>query len=157
MVLEFLEQRDQAVRRFVQHRCAGFMADGFEAGPPFLAFGRQKSFEAEASAGQAAAHQSSGGGAGARDADHGMAGLVRCGHQLFTGVADARQPGITDHRQALTLRQQIQQLGHAGAGVVLMKGQLAAARSKAAQQLSAVPGVFTGDHIHAAEQVTGAW
>ena len=44
VVLEFLEQRDQAVRRFVQHRCAGFMADGFEAGPPFLAFGRQKSF-----------------------------------------------------------------------------------------------------------------
>ena len=28
---------------------------------------------------------------------------------------------------------------------------------KTAQQLSAVPGVFTGDHIHAAEQVTGAW
>ena len=77
-----------------------------------------------------------------------MAGLVRVRHQLFTGIADARQPGITDHRQALTLREQIQQLWQAGAGVVLVEGQPLADRLEAAQQLPAVACVFTGNDIH---------
>ena len=90
VLLKFLEQRDQSVWCFVQHGGSAFVADGFEAGPSLLPLGRQKSFEAKASAGQSTAHKSSGGCAGAWNADHRMAGLVRSGHQFFTRVADAR-------------------------------------------------------------------
>jgi hypothetical protein len=67
--------------------------------------------------------------------------------QLFSGVTNAWQSRITDHRKALTFFQQFQKLGHPRTNVVLMKGEFATAGLEIAQQLSAMACVFTCDGI----------
>ncbi|CAI8152978.1 MAG: Uncharacterised protein [Synechococcus sp. CC9902] len=123
---------------------------------PLPSFGGEKPLEAEAGAGQSTAHQRRGGGTGAGDADHRITRGTRGSRKVLPRVADARQPGIADHRQAVAFRQQLQQLGQPGSGVVLMKGDLPAPRLQVAEQHPAVTGVLTGDHIHRSEQGFGA-
>ena len=75
-------------------------------------------------------------------------------YKLFTWITDPRESGVADHRNTQRFPQQLQKLWQPRANVVLMKRQTAAAGFKTAEELTAVAGVFAGDHINGSQQVT---
>ena len=74
-------------------------------------------------------------------------------HQLFSGIADARQAGITDQRQGFAISQGLQQFRDALLLVVLVKADQPLLDAEAMQQQTAVARGFAGDAVHSCQQL----
>ena len=85
-----------------------------------------------------------------------MASAAGGGRQLFPGITDARQAGITDHRQGFAIGQASEQFWDAALLVVLMKAHQFGLDAKAMQQQAAVAGVFAGHPVHSCQQLLSA-
>jgi len=145
---QILQERHQPMGRLEQHDRALLLREGQQGTAARGQAGRQESLEAEAPRGQAAAHQGGGDRAGPRHAHHRMAGGAGGGHQRLARIGDAGQARVADHGHGLTRRQGRQQLGFAGALVVLMEAQQPAADAEPLQQQAAAARVLAGDPVH---------
>ena len=152
---QIFQQGEQAMGGFEQHHGALFVPQGLQPLPAGATAGGQKSFEAEAARGQAAAHQGGGDGAGAGHTDHGNGLKPGGGHQLLAGVGNAGQARVAHHRHRLSSRQNLQKLGDAGGLIVLMETDQPRADAEGLQQQTGAARIFTGDAIDAFQHPAG--
>ena len=141
--------------RFEEDDRAFLAGQGGQALPPGAAFRGKESLEAEAAAGQTAAHQGGGDGTGPGDADHLMACAPGGGGQLLAGVGDARQAGIADQGHRFARLQGRQQLGQAGGPVVLVEAHQGHPDAEVVQQQTAAAGVLAGHPVGAGQHPPG--
>ena len=157
---EVFKQLQQPVWCLVQDHGARFLAQLGQASAALAGFGRQKPFEAEATAGQAAAHQCGGHGTGPGHTDHRQASLPGRGHQRFARIRDAWQTGVAHHGDCFTGREGLEQFGDALELVVLVKAhqpltRFTVAQAELMQQQAAAARVLAGDAVGSRQHLPG--